>query len=921
MPIQLSANTQQQQKAPFAAFDSTSRYRSGLSGVAEGLSKVGQVAEKGMNFLAKKDQQAQELLGQEAGNMYTDKVDEWKVARKAALDSQNVEAIEASDKAFVDLNPSNTDWNKYLNPTAGGKLKDKSRSALSAGFQTSWDKLDNRRQVDQNQAIIFNQSVTAIEKTEKDAVDIIINFPNGQNAAQFQAFAEKNNFSNFKAQHEGLTSPESKDAFLNSMRASHLIIAENQITTASTPEELQSRYDQFTEFLQENEEYKFNPDEIQKLAGEFTKQLKVVSDPTVQDKLAEGYAKDFFDLVIGVGANGDGHSSAVKGLQASSNVDKSRLTLENQKKFDSKRNLLFAYIQGDDGEPSIVQNIAAQIIKSTEENRLSDETILERLGENSELEFQSSERKNLSAGIKNAVNEVEAKLALGDSTAWARLFPEYKKLLESETPEDLAKAKHYYDTTIREQVTGAGMDAGLRGIGVGNNIVWQEFSILTPTIDMDAAPEEITNSLVNSVTKNFKIGALSTVAEASMRNFNSAGSSNDSLTALSTAMVAKRVSGGEDLQAAASDVVNLLTSYDNLTGDQKADVDLRYTATMVNLDDPEASSQNILELPQLINFAIEGATGSQVAESLQLLLRGVLTSSQGGKSSGQQLLIAKQVEAKNIIPVFGVVRRTADGSAVQVSAPVWNMFVDPNEESSLFGVLSKAESAFDLAMGNQPQIKAKTVVKGLQNAVLISLARSGNFNKAAVSKAFADYNIAPFKNVFDSQADKAARGEDTSTKPAYGFARSYSDGADNSGIPINISPEEYAIAFARGLGTNEYNPDKGLLNSGLWSGDGQSISRIKMTSRKTVDPVTNQLVEVAGYTVELFNPSQGKYEPWGDENGSPVFVKESVVMNHLSEYTQGPAAFEVYPALALSSSSAQTKMMADIVFEEDPENK
>jgi hypothetical protein len=919
MAIQLSANTQQQQKAPFAAFDSTSRYRSGLSGVAEGLSKVGQVAEKGMNFLAKKDQQAQELLGQEAGNMYTDKLDEWQVARKAALDSQNVEAIEASDKAFVDLNPSNTNWNNYLNPTAGGKLKDKSLGALSAGFQTSWDKLDNRRQVDQNQAIIFNQSVTAIENTEKDAVDIIINFPNGQNTTQFQAFAEKNNFSNIKAQYEGLTTPKTKDAFLNGMRASHLIIAENQITTASTPEELQSRYNQFTEFLQENEEYKFNPDEIQKLAGEFDKQLKVVSDPAVQDKLAEGYAKDFFDLVIGVGANGDGHLSAVKGLQASSNVDKSRLTLENQKKFDSKRNLLFAYKQGDDGEPSIVQSIATQLIKSTEENRLSDETILELLGENSELEFQSSERKNLSAGIKNAVNEVEAKLALGDSTAWARLFPEYKKLLSSE--KSLAQAKHYYDTTIREQVTGAGMDAGLQGIGVGNNIVWQEFSILTPTIDMDAAPEEITNSLVNSVVKNVSIGALSTVAEASMRNFNSAGSSNDSLTALSTAMVAKRVSGGEDLQAAASDVVNLLTSYDNLTEDQKADVDLRYTATMVNLDDPEASSQNILELPQLINFAIEGSDGSQVAESLQLLLRGVLTSSKGGKSSGQQLLIAKQVEAKNIIPVFGVTRRTADGSAVQVSAPVWNMFVDPNEESSRFGVLSKLESAFDLAMGNQPQIKAKTAVKGLQNAVLISLARSGNFNEAALSKAFANYNIAPFENVFDSQADKAARGEDTSIKPAYGFARSFSDGADNSGIPIDISPEEYAIAFARGLGTNEYNPDKGFLNSGLWSGDGQSISRIKMTSRKTVDPVTNQLVEVAGYTVELFNPTQGKYEPWGDENGIPVFVKESVVMDHLSEYTQGPAAFEIYPALALSSSSAQTKMMADIIFEKEPENK
>jgi hypothetical protein len=748
---------------------------------------------------------------------------------------------------------------------------------------------------------------------------MMLESPNGQSATEFQAFGEKNAYANIKAYHDGLSNSESKASYLAAKRAPLLMGAKHQLSTAASPEELQSRYDQISEFVRGNPDYNFNPKEIEGLAGEFDKQLKVVSDPAVQDKLAEGYAKDFFDLVIGVGANGDGHLSAVKGLQASSNVDKSRLTLENQKKFDSKRNLLFAYKQGDDGEPSIVQSIATQLIKSTEENRLSDETILELLGENSELEFQSSERKNLSAGIKNAVNEVEAKLALGDSTAWARLFPEYKKLLSSE--KSLAQAKHYYDTTIREQVTGAGMDAGLQGIGVGNNIVWQEFSILTPTIDMDAAPEEITNSLVNSVVKNVSIGALSTVAEASMRNFNSAGSSNDSLTALSTAMVAKRVSGGEDLQAAASDVVNLLTSYDNLTEDQKADVDLRYTATMVNLDDPEASSQNILELPQLINFAIEGSDGSQVAESLQLLLRGVLTSSKGGKSSGQQLLIAKQVEAKNIIPVFGVTRRTADGSAVQVSAPVWNMFVDPNEESSRFGVLSKLESAFDLAMGNQPQIKAKTAVKGLQNAVLISLARSGNFNEAALSKAFANYNIAPFENVFDSQADKAARGEDTSIKPAYGFARSFSDGADNSGIPIDISPEEYAIAFARGLGTNEYNPDKGFLNSGLWSGDGQSISRIKMTSRKTVDPVTNQLVEVAGYTVELFNPTQGKYEPWGDENGIPVFVKESVVMDHLSEYTQGPAAFEIYPALALSSSSAQTKMMADIIFEKEPENK
>ena len=919
MPIQLSANTQQQQKAPFAAFDSTSRYRSGLSGVAEGLSKVGQLAQQGSNIFAKKDQQAQELLGQEAGNMYTDKLDEWQVARKAALDSGNVEAIYESNKTFAELNPARANWNNYLNPNAGGELNPKSLVAMSAGFQTSWDKLDNRRQVDENQAIIVRQTTEDLDKTNKSVVDILLESPNGQSAEEFQAFGEKNSYANIKVYHDGLTNPESKASYLAAKRAPLLMGAEHQLSTAASPEELQSRYDQISEFVRGNPDYNFNPEEIEGLAGEFDKQLKVVSDPAVQVKLAEGHAEDFYDVLSGIGTTGDGGSIASEALKLYSSINTNLLDSDEQDKVESKKNLALAFFQGSEGEPSIVQNIAALLIKSTEENRLSDENIFSKLKENSNVEFQSPERKTISAALKKAVNEVEAKLALGDSTAWARLFPEYKKLLSSE--KSLAQAKHYYDTTIREQVTGVGMDAGLQGIGVGNNIVWQEFSILTETKDWDAAPEEITSGLVNSVVKNIKIGATQELVEASMRQFNSGGSSNATLTALSTAMVAERVSGGEDLQAAASDVVNLLTSYDNLTEDQKADLDLRYTATMVNLDDPEASSQNILELPQLIQFAIEGSGGSQVAESLQLLLKGVLTSSRGGKSAEQQLLIAKQIEAKNIIPVFGATRKTADGSSVQVSAPVWNTFVDPNEESSWLGMWSKAESAFDLATGNQPQIKAKTVVKGLQNAVIISLARSGNFNKAALSKAFANYKIAPFENLFDSQADKAARGEDIQIKPAYGFARSYSDGADNSGIPINISPEEYAIALARGLSTNEYNPDKGFLGSGLFSGDGQPISRIKMTSKKIVDPTTGLLVDTAGYTVELFNPTQGKYEPWGDENGSPVFVKESVVMKYLSEYTQGPAAFELYPALALSSSSAQTKMMAGIIFEAEAETE
>ena len=355
MAIQLSANTQQQQKAPFAAFDSTSRYRSGLSGVAEGLSKVGQVAEKGMNFLAKKDQQAQELLGQEAGNMYTDKLDEWQVAHKAALASGNVETIEASNKAFASLNPTDTDWGKYLNQNAGGKLKDKSRSALSAGFQTSWDKLDNRRQVDQNQAIIVRQTTEDLDKTNKSVVDILLESPNGQSTEEFQAFGEKNAYANIKAYHDGLTSPESKTSYLTAKRAPLLMGAKHQLSTAASPEELQSRYDQISEFVRGNPDYNFNPKEIEGLAGEFDKQLKVVSDPAVQVKLAQADLTSFTNQIRGFSNADDAGAAANRAAQFASNVNTALLSDKERKKFTSGLALTEVFIQ-QDGLPSIAQS-------------------------------------------------------------------------------------------------------------------------------------------------------------------------------------------------------------------------------------------------------------------------------------------------------------------------------------------------------------------------------------------------------------------------------------------------------------------------------------------------------------------------------------------------------------------------------------
>jgi hypothetical protein len=76
MAIQLNTQTAQQQKAPFSAFDTTSSYRSGLSGVAEGISKVGQAAFNIQKFKANQKTQAQKLLASEAATNYEVQLDE-----------------------------------------------------------------------------------------------------------------------------------------------------------------------------------------------------------------------------------------------------------------------------------------------------------------------------------------------------------------------------------------------------------------------------------------------------------------------------------------------------------------------------------------------------------------------------------------------------------------------------------------------------------------------------------------------------------------------------------------------------------------------------------------------------------------------------------------------------------------------------
>lgn len=870
MPIQLSANTQPQQKAPFAAFDSTSRYRSGLSEVAEGLSKVGQLAQQGSNIFAKKDQQAQELLAQEAGNMYTDKLDEWQVARKAALDSGNAEAIYESNKTFAELNPARANWNNYLNPNAGGKLKDKYVGALSAGYQTDWNKLDNRRQVDENQAIIFRQTTEDLNKTNGSVVNMMLELPNGLDALQFQAFGEENAYANIKVYHDGLTSPESKASYLDAKRVPLLMGAKHQLSTADTPEKLQSRYDQISEFILGNKEYNFDPKEIEELTDAFDKQLKIVSDPTVQVKLAEADLKSFIDQTKSFPNAGDVGDSANRAGEYAQNVNVSLLNDKQKKEYISALALTEVFTQKD-GLPSIAQSAIQTLILSKLENRPSDEELAATLEELGNVSFEPQDLTKLASTMSGIMQTVESGLEKGDSTAWRHLFPAFKDLLDKGS---IAQAAHYYETTIREKVTANGLNSNIP--------VFQPFSIRTSTIDFSGSNESIASAVDTSIQTNNR--DLAALASASMIAANSGGSSDEIKTNLLTAVVATAVLSGAEPTEVATDFASKLSAYGKLSASAKKEVDELYAIAQTNLDNPDADSQDILQIPQYMEYYRDSPQGEQFAEFFDSLLKGTIASVLSFPPS-ERTAQAKDWENKNLVPVFGAIRKTIYGTPVNIAGPVFNKYVKPSEETARFGILASMETTLQILTNKQPTVRYEVVADAVQNSVLTRVASAGNLNMAMLYENQENYGLRDLP-------------KETILSTAFG---AFSD----------KDKEDYVVAFVRGMGTNRYTLDTGFL--GFGAGEGIPISRVVLTSERVLDDAGKSYITKDGYTVEVYNPKTKKYERMGAEKGKPVFVSMEDVMRDTGSFVRNEAKFGMQLEFNVSSSARSANSMFDIV--------
>jgi len=157
MAIQLNTQTAQQKQAPFSAFDTTSSYRSGLSGVAEGLNTVANAASRMQAFKTRQKEQAQNLLAGEAFSAYEVELDRVSKELDAAYKAGNTALIGAKKAEFAALEAP--EFKNYLGENAGGTLD--SPEAIAPYQQrgsVAWGQMNNSFEVKEQSSLISRKS-------------------------------------------------------------------------------------------------------------------------------------------------------------------------------------------------------------------------------------------------------------------------------------------------------------------------------------------------------------------------------------------------------------------------------------------------------------------------------------------------------------------------------------------------------------------------------------------------------------------------------------------------------------------------------------------------------------------------------------------------------------------------------------------
>lgn len=868
MAIRLNTQTAQQQKAPFSAFDTTSSYQSGLSGVAEGISKVGQAAFNIQKVMANQKTQAQKLLASEAATNYEIQLDEVSKNLDAAYRSGDVSEINRYSKQFDALEKPN--FSDFLSDTAGGGIED---TNVLAPYQQEafkqWSRLNNTRKLKENSYKISKNSKDFLSANKSNVVTAITQNPTGLSAENFNTLLKGLNPTTnvYQILVDGQPNDQTREAFKQDARSSVLAAIKHQLKTASSPSELLSRKEQSDVFLEAHaQSYGFTPNQALDLEELYASRLKAVSDTTYLKKEAEkeyGSVVSSYDNFWNLTKASDVYEAAsdleVRVIRAKDNP---YILEKHADKIAEMEEVLSMFIPEVDSEgnpttdSSIVDRLARRLILNTPDKRPSFADFRQIVDENQSL--SDSAVTAIQKYINNRIGIAERGIADGDLTSLGALYPELQKHVSSG---DTDSARLYYQEHILPELTAKGLDAGLYGEAGGNiklpPMFW--FGTKNPAFPVNEVAAS-TSIVLDLLTKNtgyegaFIDGAMSVIG-------NPKSPSDMRLTYQVAAAAARAAKMGDNPQ----DVIETSLTFAKLAHDNKDNQEVEdiYNSLMLEEDVGGITGVDILDIVQKIN-QLKGSNRAGEAAYFESQLRGQIVD---GLFKGKTLEDIKEDiqahEDQYVRPYMGSLRETREGQTTYIHPDVYNENVDPSyERAGLFG-------SFLNPIRELPIFGGKTGGKRVAeySIAAVTAYAAKNFNLSNLEGFLKDtsYGISEFPTAPTDVSIRYTGMSGATAAPAKTVSREEQEAFD-------LKNQEAVYA---GLLNNDYH-SKGMGIFGA-KGMGLPIMQLRGTTFRVAKDQYGKPAEKEFYVLEVFNPRTQQYQPFTDNNGEEVVVPVDAV--------------------------------------------
>lgn len=908
MAIQLNTQTAQQQKAPFSAFDTTSSYRSGLTGVSQGLDKVASAASNIQGILTKQKDESQRLLSSSALSAYDVELDKANNELSAAISQGKTEEIEAKREAFNLL--QTPDFNSFLGPDAGGTItNDKILSEYAQRGSVAWQKANNKHDSNINSAIVSRQAVDYLGGTGATSTEVIVNNPAGMTAVSYGSVLSKLSpeSESFSLRKEALRTQKEQEAFVTQAGNSAFGTMLHQLKTASSVGELSQRKEQIDAFnTGEGAGFGFSHEKILQLEAVNNTVYKAVSNPeylVVQAQKQMDGAQNSFDALDDLTEASDMGSATVAVFNTvTSLLEDPFVVKKHGDKLQEMNEVLSVLLPELDetgvptGEPSVIDQVIRRGILYTEDNRPSMADILQKVDGNVSLEEPS--RNKLQGIINDRISLVEKGLSGGDLTSLGVIFPKLQQLINTG---DMNKVRVFYQQNVKPEMTAEGLDAGVYGLNIGGNIsLPAQFGFIA---DTPAFPvKDVTQSsaaILNVLKQNegFEGAGISVAIRAINDPATTEAMAQTHKATILALNAAKR---GQDPSTILTDVLTFASKGEQARSDSGV-MDLYKELKLVR-DTGNPIGNEVVDTIEIIEH-LEGSPRWKEARFYEDQLLGVIKSKVAEGSSMEDIVTELQThEDKYIRPYLGSLREVREGQVAYIHPDVYNENVNPeHERAGLFGSVLNIFGESDI-FSFKGKTGAAKVANHSQSAIIAYAVKNFDLSDMEAVMGDMDFGFRDIKNQKEGNVDSQA-------------ALAVGGATAGSTEPSILSEEQIQHALYLGLLNNDYfSQGYGFLGP---KGEGVPIARVSGTTFRTeIDDATKVASEQEYYVLEVLNPRTEAYVPFQDNKGQDVIVPVQAVSGNIRKGVLNDVNFNPFdselPSVFNSGTSVQNSMW-DIV--------